>query len=608
MAINTCELHPFRMKELAALNHYLWRYKYRLLVGFVFVALSNYFAIKQPKIVRDTLDKVAETAETYRASGIEGVDGKELAWLFLQYGAVFLLLSLASGVFMFLMRQTIIVVSRRIEKHLKDDVYDHLQKLSLSFYRRSNTGDIMARVTEDVAAVRMYLGPGIMYTINFVSNIILVLLVMFSVNVEMTLYVLIPMPVLAISIYFVNQIIHKRSTLLQEQMSRISTYVQEMYSGIRVVKAFAAEMKVAKSFEKESDEYKKRALSLVQVNALFIPLIILLIGICNLITIYIGGQLYIKGTASAGNIAEFFMYVGRLTWPVAAIGWVTAIIQRAAASQKRINYLMQLQPEVVDGDVIADGTQGVIEFKNVSFTYPDTGIAGLKNIDLKIEPGQVIGIIGKTGSGKSTLANMLLRQYDVDSGEILIDGTDLKDLNLGKYRERIGFVPQDNFLFSDTIQNNVLWGGDEEKGTRKEVEEVTKIADLFNDIEEFPEGFETVLGERGITLSGGQKQRLSISRAIFGNPSILVFDDSFSAVDTSTEAAILGALAQYIQNRTTLLISHRVSTVKNADHIIVLEKGEIIEQGTHEALIENHRYYYSLYKKQLLEKELKTDH
>lgn len=595
------------MKELAALNHYLWRYKYRLLIGFAFVALSNYFAIKQPKIVRETFDKVAETIKIYEASGIEGVDGKELAWLFLQYGGVFLWFALISAVFMFLMRQTIIVVSRKIEKHLKDDVYDHLQKLSLSFYRRSNTGDIMARVTEDVSAVRMYLGPGIMYTINFVSNIILVLLVMFSVNVEMTLYVLVPMPILAVSIYFVNQIIHKRSTLLQEQMSRISTYVQEMYSGIRVVKAFAAEMKVAKSFENESEEYKKRALSLVQVNALFIPLIILLIGICNLITIYIGGQLYIKGAASAGNIAEFFMYVGRLTWPVAAIGWVTAIIQRAAASQKRINYLMKLQPEIVGGELVPAETKGAIEFQNVSFTYPDTGIKGLKNIDLKIEPGQMVGIIGKTGSGKSTLANILMRQYDVDSGEILIDGNGLKNLDLGEYRARIGFVPQDNFLFSDTIQNNVLWGGDEEKGTRKEVEEVTKIADLFNDIEGFPEGFETVLGERGITLSGGQKQRLSISRAIFGDPSILVFDDSFSAVDTSTEAAILGALSQYIQNRTTLLISHRVSTVKNADHIIVLEKGEIIEQGTHEALIENHRYYYSLYKKQLLEKELKTD-
>lgn len=594
------------MKELAALNHYLWRYKYRLLIGVAFVALSNYFAIKQPKIVRDTFDKVAETASAYEASGMEGVDGKELAWLFLQYGGLFLLLSVISGLFMFLMRQTIIVVSRKIEKHLKDDVYDHLQKLSLSFYRKSNTGDIMARVTEDVAAVRMYLGPGIMYTINFVSNIILVLLVMFSVNVKMTLYVLIPMPVLAVSIYFVNQIIHKRSTLLQEQMSRISTYVQEMYSGIRVVKAFAAEMKVAKSFEQESEEYKKRALSLVQVNALFIPLIILLIGVCNLITIYIGGQLYIQGDASAGNIAEFFMYVGRLTWPVAAIGWVTAIIQRAAASQKRINYLMKLEPEIVSGEKVMAQTAGGVEFKNVSFTYPDTGIKGLQNINLKIEPGQVIGIIGKTGSGKSTLANILLRQYDVDKGEVLVDGINLKDLDLGTYRERIGFVPQDNFLFSDTIKNNVLWGGDEEKGTQDQVDEVTKIADLFDDIQDFPEGFKTILGERGITLSGGQKQRLSISRAIFGNPGILVFDDSFSAVDTSTEAAILGALGKYIENRTTVLISHRVSTVKNADYIIVLDKGAIIEEGTHEALIENHRYYYSLYKKQLLEKELKS--
>lgn len=591
------------MRELAALNHYLWRYKYQLLLGLVFVVLSNYFAIKQPKIVRETLDKVSEVISSNEGlDGVDQADGME----FLKYGGIFLLLALTSGVFMFLMRQMIIVVSRKIEKHLKDDVYEHLQKLSLSFYRKTNTGDIMARVTEDVSAVRMYLGPGIMYTINFVSNIILVLIVMFSVNVELTLYVLIPMPVLAVSIYFVNQIIHKRSTLLQEQMSRISTYVQEMYSGIRVIKAFAAEYKLANTFEKESEEYKKRSLSLVQVNALFIPLIILLIGMCNLITIYIGGKLYIAGSASAGNIAEFFMYVSRLTWPVAAIGWVTALIQRAAASQKRINAFMKIEPEIVSGEEHPGKLGGNISFKDVSFTYPETGIEAIKNFNLDIKEGQVIGVIGKTGSGKSTLANLLLRQYDVDSGEIRIDNRPIKDIELGAFRAQVGFVPQDNFLFSDSIYNNVLWGGEDGSDDKEEVDTVTKIADLYDDIQGFDNGFDTVLGERGITLSGGQKQRLSIARAIYGNPKVLVFDDSFSAVDTHTEAAILEGLGNYIQNRTTMLISHRVSTVKNSDFIIVMEQGEVIEQGTHDELIANHKYYYSLYKKQLLEKELKT--
>jgi len=465
----------------------------------------------------------------------------------------------------------------------------------------------MARLTEDVGNVRMYLGPGIMYTINFTSNIILVLAVMFSVNVELTLYVLIPMPFLAISIYFVNQIIHKRSTLLQEQMSRISTYVQEMFSGIRVIKAFAAEIKLTKTFEDESEEYKKRALSLVQVNALFIPLIIFLIGLCNLITIYIGGQLYIKGTASAGNIAEFFMYVSRLTWPVAAIGWVTAIIQRAAASQKRINEFLELQPEIVSGELALKNLEGNIELKNVSFTYPETGIKAIQDFSLKIKSGQIIGIIGKTGSGKSTLVNLLMRQYDADFGEVLIDENPIKTLDIGAYRAQVGFVPQDNFLFSDSIYNNVLWGGEDGSNNPDEVKKVTEIADLLKDVNTFEKGFDTILGERGITLSGGQKQRLSIARAIYGNPKILIFDDSFSAVDTHTEAAILEGLGSYIQNRTTILISHRVSTVKNADYIIVLEKGKIMEQGTHEQLLQNKLYYYSLYKKQLLEKELKQE-
>lgn len=590
------------MKELAALNPYLWKYRYKLLLGIVFVFLSNYFAVKQPKIVRQAIEDVEGYIDKLKSGEAAVAADWEKS---LKYGGMFLLLAIVAGLFTFLMRQMIIVVSRKIEKDLKDDIYKHLQGLSLSFYRRNNTGDIMARVTEDVAAVRMYLGPGIMYTINFLSNIILVLIVMFSVNVELTLYVLTPMPVLAVSIYYVNKLIHKRSTALQEQMSRLSTFVQEVYSGMRVVKSFAAEKLLGGFFRKESEEYKKRSLALVQVNASFIPLILLLIGLSNLLTIYIGGQLYVKGEASSGNIAEFFLYVTKLTWPVAAVGWVTAIIQRAAASQKRINALLNITSDIDSGDrQLPGGLQGKIVFDKVSFTYPDTGIKAVQDFSLEVAPGAVVGIIGKTGSGKSTVVNLLLRQYDVDQGAINIDDIPLKELDLGAYRDQIGYVPQDNFLFSDTIANNILWGGNHEDEPNEEMKRVTEIADLYKDIEDFPKGFETHLGERGITLSGGQKQRLSIARAIYGNPQVLVFDDSFSAVDTHTEAAILQSLGGYIQNRTTFLVSHRVSTVKSADHIVVMEQGRIMEQGTHHELLELKGYYHLLYKKQLLEKEL----
>ena len=596
------------MKELASLNRYLWQYKWPLLVGLVFVIVSNFFAIQHPIIVRKTLNKVEELVKEYNDVSANGgeIDMNAAMESFIYFGLTFLLVALIGNVFLFLVRQMIIVTSRKIEKELKDDIYAHLQRLSLSFYRKTNTGDIMARLTEDVSSVRMYLGPGIMYTINFTSNIILVLIAMFSVNTELTLYVLIPMPFLAVSIYFVNQIIHKRSTDVQEQMSRISTYVQEMYSGIRVIKAFAAEVKLSKTFEEESEDYKYKSLKLVQVNALFIPLIILLIGICNLITIYIGGQLYIRGEASAGNIAEFFMYVGRLTWPVAAVGWVTAVIQRAAASQKRINAFMKIEPEIVAGTTVLNPVEGRLRFDNVGFTYKNTGIRAIDSFDLEVKPGEVVGVIGKTGSGKSSLIHLLMRQFDVDQGQISIDDVPIKTLDLGKIRSQIGYVPQDNFLFADSIKNNVYWGGEGQSEDKEELYEVTEIADLKKDIDDLDDGFETILGERGISLSGGQKQRLSIARAIYGNPKVVVFDDSFSAVDTQTEAAILASLGEYLKNRTTILVAHRVSTVKNADQIIVMDKGRIVEKGRHEELITNKQYYYSLYRKQLLEKELES--
>lgn len=592
------------MKELSALNKYLWRYRGRLALGTLFVMLSNFFLVLQPIVFRDAIDDLEKFLKQ-----IEGATGSadDFGVTLLKYGGMFLLLALISGLFTFLMRQTIIVVSRKIEKDLKDDIYSHLQSLSLSFYRKNKTGDIMARATEDVAAVRMYLGPGIMYSINFASRIILVMIVMFSVNVELSLYVLTPMPILAVSIFFVNRIILKRSTRLQEQMSAISTFVQETYSGIRVIKSFSAEKLLSRFFDKESEDYKKRSLSLVQVNATFIPLIILLIGLSTLITIYVGGQLYFKGEISLGNIVQFFLYVNSLTWPVAAIGWVSALIQRAAASQKRINHLMVQESEIINGEIKLDNLKGGVRFDKVSFTYPESGIKAIQDVSFEVKAGEIVGIVGKTGSGKSTLADLILRQYDPDKGNILVDNVPLKKLDLENYRSQIGYVPQDNFLFSDSIRNNILMGSTEEytrSAAVDEVEEVTKIADLYRDITDFPEDFKTKLGERGITLSGGQKQRLSIARAIYGNPSLLVFDDSFSAVDTHTEAAILKSLGSYIKDRTTFLVSHRVSTVKNADHIIVLDKGKVIEEGTHDELIQNHLYYYSLYKKQLLEKEL----
>ncbi|MBI3141595.1 MAG: ABC transporter ATP-binding protein [Bacteroidetes bacterium] len=588
------------MKELSKLNRYLWQYKKELAIGLLFVILSNYFAIRQPKIVRDTLDKATEIIEQYQ-SGDMPIDPGHVTGTFIGFGIKFLIFALISGVFLFLMRQMIIVASRKIEKQLKDDIYAHLQSLSMSFYRKYGTGDIMARVTEDVANVRMYLGPGIMYTINFASNIVLVLIVMFSVNVKMTFYVLLPMPVLAISIYYVNKLIHDRSTILQEQMSRISTYVQEMYSGIRVIKAFAAERKVIRAFEGQSSEYRNKALALVQVNALFIPLILFLIGLCNLITIYIGGQLYMAGGASAGNIAEFFMYVGRLTWPVAAIGWVTAIIQRAAASQKRINELMDIKPDIVAGQVDPGNGIHSLEFENVSFSYPGAKRKAISGFNLTIRPGQKVGLVGRTGSGKTTLVNLLLRQYDPSNGSIRVNGIDLRQAQLMAFRQMLGVVPQDSFLFSESLYNNVLWGGNGVDSPEK-VEEVLQIADLAKDLDGFPKGLHTLLGERGITLSGGQKQRLSIARALYRQPQVLVFDDSFSAVDTNTEAKILEQLNR--KKVTTIIVSHRVSTVMNADLIVVLDQGRIIEQGNHKQLLDIGGYYHSLHKKQLLETEL----
>jgi ATP-binding cassette subfamily B protein len=577
----------------------------------LFVTLSNLFAIFPAQIVRYAFDLVKESLLLYRLSdGLSLVSQIEayFSTMLLVLSGVLLATAVLRGFFMFLMRQTVIVVSRKIEYDLRNDLFAHFQRLPLAFYRRSNTGDLMARITEDINKVRMYLGPGLMYSVNLLTTIILVVSIMLTVNERLTWYVLLPLPVLAISVYFVNRLVLRRSTEIQEKLSDLTTMAQEMYSGIRVLKSFAAEPAVQSRFGDECEQYMHRSMRLVKINALFFPLILLLIGVSTLITLYVGGQEVMAGRLTAGNLAEFFIYVNMLTWPVASIGWVTSIIQRAAASQARINRIFAEQPEFDRNKGIDAPLEGEVVFEDVHFTYPDTGVHALKGISFHLTKGHTLGIIGKTGSGKTTIANLLLRLYEPTSGRIRVDGRPLEAWQPMRYRAQVGYIPQDDFLFSDTIANNILFGLHAEapiqagKLSREEREELicrtAEISDVYKDICDFPLGFETELGERGITLSGGQKQRVAIARAIAPKPKLLVLDDSFSAIDTYTEARILQNLGSVLRHSTNILISHRVSTVKNADFILVLDEGEVIESGTHEALLEQEGYYAQLYRRQ----------
>ncbi len=596
------------MNSLKHLNKYLLKYKFRLILGFIFVAISNVFGLYPAQIIREAFDLVDAqlsgkvlTTDTYLTHLFEGLSFKKVI---LMFGVVVLVLAVLKGIFTFFMRQTIIIMSRLIEFDLKNEIFNHYQKLDTTFYKQNNTGDIMNRISEDVSKVRMYLGPGIMYTLNLIILFALVVPIMLSINVRLTLYSLAPLPILSITIYLVSNRINKQSAKVQEKLSDITTLSQETYSGIRILKSYVKEKFFYTKLAKENEAYRVRSMNLVKTNAVFFPVMMLLIGLSTILTIFIGGQELIAGNIKGnGTILEFVIYINMLTWPVTAIGWVTSIIQRAAASQTRINEFLSTEPIISNPTDDNLEIEGKIVFDNVTFTYPESGIEALKNISFEINKGETLAIIGRTGSGKSSTINLLLRSYDVNSGKITIDNKNIDTINLNQLRENVGFVPQDVFLFSDTIENNIAFGYKNNLPDKSIIEQAAKDAAIYSNIIEFPNGFKTKIGERGITLSGGQKQRISIARAIIKSPKILIFDDCLSAVDTETEDIILTNLKKIMKDRTSIIVSHRVSSVKNADKILVLDEGEIIEKGTHESLLAAKGNYYETYQKQLLEKE-----
>ncbi|MCY7351556.1 MAG: ABC transporter ATP-binding protein/permease [Cytophagaceae bacterium] len=588
------------MKALAHLNKYLLKYKWYLILGTLFTIISNLFGIIPAQVVRHALDLVKETLDQYRL--FDGFANQQriyeqFAHAILVYGALILAMALLKGFFLFLVRQTLIVMSRHIEYDLKNEIYAHYQTLPLSFYRRNNTGDLMARISEDVSKVRMYVGPSIMYGLNLVTLFVMVISYMLSVSVKLTLFVLLPLPVLSVSIFFVSNIINKRSEQIQRDLSALSTFAQEAFSGIRVLKAFVQERISTLNFAKKSESYRDKSLSMTRVDSLFTPLIFLLVGLSNVLTVYVGGQEVIAGRLTPGNIVEFLIYVNMLAWPVTALGWTTSQTQRAAASQQRINEFLSIKTEVVSTRNLQREIAGEIDFRNVSFVYPDSGIVALKNFSLYAQAGESVAILGSTGSGKSTVAALLTRMYDPTEGEIRIDGIPINEYSLQSLRSQAGYVPQDVFLFSDSIANNIKFGMPDLPNEK--IMQAAKDADLYQNVIEFPEGFDTRLGERGVTLSGGQKQRLSIARAIVREPKILILDDCLSAVDTKTENAILNSLRGIMENRTSIIISHRVSSAKLADKIVMLDDGVVVEQGTHEELMVHNGTYKELYEKQL---------
>jgi len=587
------------MKHLQSLNKYFYKYRYRLSLGILFVVVSNYFGVLSPQVIRYSFDLVKDNLSYYNLfSGFELQNSfySLFSSALLFFGITVLLLAVLKGVFLFFMRQTLIVMSRLIEYDMKNEMYDHYQQLSLAFYKRNNTGDLMSRITEDVSRVRMYTGPAVMYGMNLLVMVVMVIYAMLLVDVTLTLYVLIPLPLLAISIYYVNNLIEHRSEKIQQQLSGLTTNAQEFYSGIRVIKSYVQEKQILQFFDKASEDYKEKALKLARVEAFFFPLMLLLIGLSTILTIWVGGIGVMNGRITPGNIAEFVVYVTMLTWPVTAIGWVASMTQRAAASQKRINEFLDSKPEIITGNENGLMLRGEIEFRNVSFTYPDTGVQALKNVSFKIKPGQKLAIIGRTGSGKTTIADLLLRMYDVTSGEILLDANNIGKLNLSVVRRQVGYVPQDVFLFSDTVENNVGFGVKE--FNREGIVNAAQGASIHKEIGGLPKQYDTIIGERGVTLSGGQKQRISIARAFMKNPQVMILDDCLSAVDAKTEKSILTALGELLQQKTAIIITHRIFTSLDFDTIIVLDNGSIAESGKHEELLAQKGLYYELFEAQ----------
>lgn len=603
------------MKHLKAVNKYFWKYRIRLGIGILFVFLSNYFNVLTPQVTGFVIDFVQRSLNLpgYRSRQInpdydplvtgfiEKIESSDytLAKVVALCGISILVLALLRGFFLFLMRQTIIVMSRHIEYDQKNAVYQHYQQLDAAFFKRNSTGDLMNRIAEDVSRVRMFTGPAIMYLVNLVAVISLAVFFMYKRDPLLTLYVLAPLPILAFAIYYVNNMIHKKSEMIQQSLSDLTTNAQESYSGIRVIKSFVQERAMLGFFTKNTEEYRKNAIGLAKVEAIYFPSITLLIGLSTLLTIMIGGLYYIQGTHNIGidTIVEFVMYINMLTFPVSAIGLTASMIQRAAASQKRINEFLDTAP-VINEPVkpVAVNLQGDINFENVDFIYKDTGIHALKNFNLDIKKGQKIAIVGRTGSGKTTVAQLLLRMYDPVHGKIELDDINIRNIKLNTLREQISYVPQDVFLFSETVHNNIAFGI--EKAEPAVVEKAATQANIHKEIMSFKEGYSTMIGERGVTLSGGQKQRISIARALIKNPGIVIFDDCLSAVDVKTEKEIISSLNEYLQDKTAIIITHRIFSLFNFDKIVVLEEGAIVEQGTHQQLLVMKGYYAALYNRQ----------
>ncbi len=585
------------MKELSYINKYFSKYKKNLISGIIIIIAARLLLLITPGLIRNSIN-IIDNYRTGIITDLEIVKTELITNIFL-----ILLASVLAGIFTFLTRQTIINVSRYVEFDLKNEIYNQYQKLSLNFYKVNQTGDLMNRISEDVSKVRMYVGPAFMYSINTITLLVIVIIYMYKQSPILTYYTLSPLPFLSITIYKLSKLINKKSVIVQENLSDLSSFTQESFSGITLIKSYSIEKKNYEDFNSLSEKCKQSQISLVKLQALFFPLMILLIGLSNLFVIYIGGLQYFEGKLEGiGTIAEFIIYVNMLTWPVASLGWISSIIQQAEASQKRINEFLKQKSEIVSPNNTKFDISGEIEFKNVEFTYKDTGIKALKNINFKLNKGDKLGIIGKTGSGKSTLLNLIVRLYNINEGKIIVDTKNINSINIKSLRSQIGYVPQDVFLFSDTIENNIKFGSI--NSTEKEVIDVCKIADIHNDIEGFENKYKTLLGERGVNLSGGQKQRISIARALIRKPKLLIFDDCLSAVDTETEENIIKSLNNLKYSTTSILVSHRISSIKNANKIIVLNDGEIEEYGTHEELMSKNGYYKQTYNQQLIEKEI----